>query len=403
MIKTVHAGQPNIRCPLCGSSGLWIFFEILNVPASCNLLWSSKEEAVNCPKGDIKLAFCPSCTFITNIAIDPKKIQYGQFYDNTLFYSQHFQEFAKQLANKLVQRYDLHNKTIVEIGCGKVDFLSLFRELGNNKGTRLSPTYSQSRDKSQSATHLVEPLGGQHTKRNEKTQANFIFSYHELEHVNHPENLLKVLRRIFGHNPALPFFFAVPNALKAFKEGDFTDIIYEHVSYFTANSLFYLLSHCGFNVSEVEETEKELYDSIYITATAKRKSTSKCASESKPSQSDIKNHILTFSSKSKNTIERHKTAITKLLDQGKRVAIWGAGARGVTFLNIINDPRIEFAVDINPRKNGKYIPGTGQKIVAPEFLLNYRPDFIILANPAYEKEIERSMDSLGIVTRYILI
>jgi hypothetical protein len=220
--------------------------------------------------------------------------------------------------------------------------------------------------------------------------------------MNHPENLLKVLRRIFSHNPVLPFFFAVPNALEAFKEGDYTDIIYEHVSYFTANSLFYLFSHCGFDVSEVEETEKELYDSIYITATPKMKPTSKCASASKAPQSDIKDHILTFSSKSKNAVERRKTAITKLLNQGKRIAIWGAGARGVTFLNIINDPRIEFAVDINPRKNGKYIPGTGQKIVAPEFLLDYRPDFIILANPAYGKEIKRLMDSLGIVTRYLL-
>ena len=48
--------------------------------------------------------------------------------------------------------------------------------------------------------------------------------------------------------------------------------------------------------------------------------------------------------------------------------MWGAGARGVTLLNMLNDSRIEYAVDINPRKQGKYVPGTGQQIVEPTFL-----------------------------------
>ena len=86
-----------------------------------------------------------------------------------------------------------------------------------------------------------------------------------------------------------------------------------------------------------------------------------------------------------------------MLDEGKRIVVLGAGARGLTFLgifrNIFSDQRIEYAVDINPHKHGMYIPGTGQKIVSPEFLQEYRPDFIILANPAYGKEIERTVNS----------
>jgi hypothetical protein len=50
-------------------------------------------------------------------------------------------------------------------------------------------------------------------------------------------------------------------------------------------------------------------------------------------------------------------------NKGKRVVILGAGARGVALLNILKDPRIEYAVDINPLKQDKYVPGTEQKIV----------------------------------------
>lgn len=117
----------------------------------------------------------------------------------------------------------------------------------------------------------------------------------------------------------------------------------------------------------------------------------------------MENRLKKFAAKSNKIIRRLGQRLTLLLNEGKRVVVWGAGARGVTILNVFKDSRIEYAVDLNPNKQGKYVPGTGQKIVKPEFLMEYRPDFVILANPAYRTEIEKSMDSLGIKTRYILI
>jgi hypothetical protein len=195
----------------------------------------------------------------------------------------------------------------------------------------------------------------------------------------------------------------VPNALKAFEEGDFTDIIYEHVSYFTIPSLFYLFSSCGFNISEVTESKNEIFDSIYIDATPKTRTKSSLKPDLKPEAGEIKDYINSFAAKSTNTIRKYSSRIKQLLNKGKHVVIWGAGARGVTFLNILKDPRIEFAVDINPYKQDKYVPGTGQKIVEPKFLLKHRPDYIILANPAYENEIRQIISNLEIKTEFILI
>jgi hypothetical protein len=72
-------------------------------------------------------------------------------------------------------------------------------------------------------------------------------------------------------------------------------------------------------------------------------------------------------------------------------------------LNILKDPRIEYAVDINPRKKGMYVPGTGQKIVEPKFLIAYQPDYIILANPAYKNEISQIISNLEVKTEFILL
>jgi hypothetical protein len=58
--------------------------------------------------------------------------------------------------------------------------------------------------------------------------------------------------------------------------------------------------------------------------------------------------------------------------------------------------QIRYVVDINPRKQGKYVPGTGQQIVAPEFLREYRPEVLILANTVYKSEIQKTVKALGI-------
>ena len=57
---------------------------------------------------------------------------------------------------------------------------------------------------------------------------------------------------------------------------------------------------------------------------------------------------------------------------------------------------IEYVVDINPHRQNKYMPGTGQKIVGPEFLADYRPSHIVVMNPIYCKEIQKDLDKLGV-------
>ena len=57
---------------------------------------------------------------------------------------------------------------------------------------------------------------------------------------------------------------------------------------------------------------------------------------------------------------------------------------------------IEYAVDINPFKWGKFMAGTGQQIVSPEFLVDYRPDLVVAMNPIYLDEIRLQLEELGL-------
>jgi hypothetical protein len=79
------------------------------------------------------------------------------------------------------------------------------------------------------------------------------------------------------------------------------------------------------------------------------------------------------------------------------VVAWGAGAKAVTFLNIV-DPGdvISHVVDINPRKTGRFVPGSGQEIVEPNALRELRPQMILLMNAIYRDEIGSAVRALGL-------
>ncbi len=89
--------------------------------------------------------------------------------------------------------------------------------------------------------------------------------------------------------------------------------------------------------------------------------------------------------------------INQLKADQKRTIAWGAGARGVSFFNIFDlAEEVPFIIDINEKRQGKFLPGSGQKIVAPDLLTSYDPDLVIITNPTYADEIMAHTRSLGV-------
>ena len=65
--------------------------------------------------------------------------------------------------------------------------------------------------------------------------------------------------------------------------------------------------------------------------------------------------------------------------------------------------QIEYVVDINPHKHGKYMPGTGQEIVGPEFLQDYQPQWVIAMNAIYRHEIQQDLDRLKVSAKLLSV
>jgi hypothetical protein len=92
-----------------------------------------------------------------------------------------------------------------------------------------------------------------------------------------------------------------------------------------------------------------------------------------------------------------KERLRAYAERNQRVVLWGAGSKAVAFLSTLGEEStIGYGVDINPYRQGPYLPGTGLPIVAPEVLADDGPDAVIVMNPIYRDEIARELSRMGI-------
>src|SRR5690606_27278766 len=87
------------------------------------------------------------------------------------------------------------------------------------------------------------------------------------------------------------------------------------------------------------------------------------------------------------------------------VALWGGGAKGVSFA-ILSDPDnrlIDHVVDVNPEKQGHFLPGSGLRVVSPEDSAKRKPETIFIMNANYLKEITATARQVGLYARLVPI
>ena len=121
-------------CPSCGSRAERPFYEVDDVPVHQVKLVRTRDQALNCVRGDIRLCFCPSCGFVWNGAFDSARMRYEEDYESTQAVSPTFNAFHERLARDLIERFDLHGKRVVELGCGQGEFVTMLAEMGDNQG-----------------------------------------------------------------------------------------------------------------------------------------------------------------------------------------------------------------------------------------------------------------------------
>lgn len=388
-------------CPVCQSVDLHYFFEQKNVPVVCNQLLASAEDAGAAKLGDLRLAYCSECGSIANYAFDPSKIGYDARYDNALHFSEKFKLFANRLAARLVKDHDLKGKRIAEIGCGDGYFLRLLLDHGVGSAIGYDPSMAEGRldklPRREGLTILPEAFGDQRLP----DDIEAVFCRHVLEHIPKPLPFLSAIRSTIGDRSCV-MYFEVPNARWMLESDSIWDVIYEHVTYWTPPALSYALRCAGFTPINVQTDFNDQY--LMIEARPSDKSDTGGMAFAQALK-DAGQSAARFGASAARELDAWQTRLSRLKDSGGRAALWGAGSKGVTFLNVVPaaSAAIDCVVDVNPRKHGMFVSGTAHPIVSPNRLAETDPDLILVANEIYLDEIRATVELMGLTPEFAVI
>ena len=380
-------------CPCCGSTDISSFHHATDVPVNSVLALRSREEALSFPTGEITLGFCKACGFIYNASFDPALLEYSERYDPTQAFSGTFNAWHRQLATDVIERFGLQGKRVVEIGCGKGEFLHLLAEIGGVKGVGFDPSYEPSRDVAITDTGL-EFVADFYSEKYADVKGDAVCCKMTLEHIAPSREFIDMVRRAVGDDPETIVLFQVPDMRRILEEAAFWDIYYEHCSYFSAGSLARLFRRCGFDVSDVRREYGDQYLMLVAKPTVGSASTALAEEDDLQLLQDL---VVQFAERFASIRSEWTERLARYRSAGKRTVIWGSGSKGVAFLNTVGtDAGVEYVVDINTFRQGHFMAGTGQQIVGPQFLVDYKPDVVVVMNPIYRDEIERDLAELGL-------
>ncbi|HVB34909.1 MAG TPA: methyltransferase domain-containing protein [Patescibacteria group bacterium] len=395
-----HKEETGSRCPVCASREVETFFEIPELPTLSNVLLKTAEAARQWPTASIRLGFCGDCGWIGNTAFDPGLLHYDKHYENSLHYSAVFQNYAERLARYLFRRFHLTEKDLIEIGCGQGDFLHMLCRLGRNRGVGFDPSFVPDRARP-NGQHDVRFVREHYSSCHAGYPCDFLCCRHVLEHIADPASFLKGIRKALDGSRQANLYFEVPNALFTLRGTGIWDPIYEHHSYFTRSALKRLFASSGFRVLRMRERFGQQF--LGLEASLAPSGQTSAITHRRSRIGRLPGDVRAFATSYRRLREKRRHFLRAANRSGRKVVLWGAGSKAVNFLNVFREERaVDFVVDLNRFKQGMFIPGTGQQIVAPEFLTSYRPDVVVVMNPIYRREIVSRLHDLGLDTKVLL-
>ncbi|MEO0495036.1 MAG: class I SAM-dependent methyltransferase [Actinomycetota bacterium] len=378
-------------CPNCNQGELRVVYETLGVPTNSVLLLDTAEEAKAFPTGDIRLGVCDHCGFVSNTSFDPALTEYSGRYEPTQSFSGTFNAFHENLADELIERYDLRDRDVVEIGCGNGEFLVLLCARGDNRGIGYDPSHDPARGP-QPVPDGISFVSDFYSEAYRDHGGDFVACKMTLEHIHRPDAFVATVRRAVLDHATV--FFQVPNADYVFGDVAFWDVYYEHCSYFSLGSLATVFRRNRFDLVDLETTYAEQYLTVVASPTDAPTEAS-LAAENNLDKTIAR--VDDFAEAARASVAEWRARFGAWKAAGETVVLWGGGSKAVAFVTTLGlDDEIAGAVDINPRKWGYHLAGSGHRVLSPDDLPDLDPDVIVVMNPVYTDEIAAQCRSIGI-------
>ena len=338
--------------------------EYHNMPKSAQFFPAPSE--VDTERGvDLRLFMCPYCGMIQ---LDGEPVPYYREVIRATRVSPEMRAFRVRQFRDWMDRYALHGKRIVEIGCGGGEFLSMMEEAGADvAGIEFSEELVRRARAEGMRVHRQYLEEGTEEIPGAPYDAFFILSF--LEHNPDPGAYLRRIAQNLTEGAV--GIVEVPDVDMILREHLYSEFIQDHLLYFTEDTLRRTLEHCGF---EVLSCASIWYGYVLSAEVRKRR------------QMDVSG-FLAQQEKVRRSVDEF---LSEMEGCGLRTAVWGAGHQALADLSLLDMAgRVEVVLDSADFKQNKLTPATHIPIVSPSVLAEGAIGAVLVIAGSYSAEIVR--------------
>jgi 2-polyprenyl-3-methyl-5-hydroxy-6-metoxy-1,4-benzoquinol methylase len=380
--KNAEIAVPINKCRVCGYE---FFKEPLlryeNMPSAAQYLPDA--ESIESDKGiDLEVCQCSGCGLVQ---LSNAPVPYYKEVIRAAAFSEEMKDFRTKQFGSFVEKYSLERKKVIEIGCGRGEYLFLMQQCGVDaygleymkksvmecvkNGLKVSKGFIDS---------SIYEVG------NAPFDAFYILNF--LEHLPDPNSTLRAIYSNLADEAI--GLVEVPNFDMILRNKLFSEFICDHLFYFTNETLKTTLKLNGFEIIDCNEV---WYNYIISAVVRKMETIPPRPSLPKEGWGDFRakkidiSHFYEHREQIKNEIEEYIRCF-----KNKKVAIWGAGHQALAIISLTNlADKIRYVVDSAVFKQGKYTPATHIPIVSPDAIDQDPVDAVIVMAASYSDEVAK--------------
>ena len=327
---------------------------------------------------DLNLFQCSSCGLVQ---LSEKPVSYYKEVIRASSFSSEMKRFRSEQFVSWVDKYNLKGKSILEVGCGRGEYLSIFKQTEVSLAHGIEYSKESVSSCINSEISVTKGFFGDENFVLPKQKYDGFICLNFIEHWPNPNKVLAHLKKNLSEDAI--GIVEVPNFDMILKQGLYSEFISDHLLYFTKDTLTFMLNYNGF---EVIECSVIWHDYILSAVVRKRK---------RIDLSLLKSRKLNVETELNSFIDKFEK---------KEVAIWGAGHQSLAVMSLAKlENKIRYVVDSAPFKQGKYTPATHFPIVAPIELVNNPVKAVIIIAASYSNEVAYIMKNTYQHIKYVVI
>ena len=381
------------RCRVCAGGPLESFLDLGETPLANSFLTKERLSAPE-PRYPLELVFCRGCALVSlSAVVDPEVMFRDYIYvsgtSDTM--PKHFAELGTEVVERFVGG---PSGLVVELGSNDGTLLKAVkaagaRVLGVEPATNIAAIAEKA---GISTVNEFFSAALARTLRAERGPARAVLANNVVAHVHDVRDLVAGVHDLLDDDGVM--VMEVPYLVDLLDRVEYDTVYHEHLSYFGLAPIVRLMTDAGLHVFDVRRVAVH-GGSLRVYASKDRRPAGAALEELRALERDRKLDTLAPYEAFAERVRAQRSALVGLLRglraEGKRVAGYGAPAKGNTMLNYcgIDTTLLDYTVDKNPLKQGMFTPGTRLPVRGAETLVADRPDYVLLLAWNFADEILR--------------